>query len=62
MGLVDSAFLRKARKYVIVIILILAGLITPPDAISQIIVSIPLVILYEISIIISRFVEKKKIN
>jgi len=62
MGLVDSIILRNARKYVVVIILILAGLITPPDAISQIIVSIPILILYEISIIMSRIVEKKKIN
>lgn len=62
MGLVDAAFLRKSRKYVIVLILILAALITPPDAISQIIVSIPILILYEISILMSVYVGKKSLT
>ncbi|TDS50725.1 twin-arginine translocase subunit TatC [Myroides indicus] len=59
MGLVSPQFLREYRKYAIVLILILAAVITPPDIISQIIVSIPLLILYEISIYISKFVQKK---
>jgi sec-independent protein translocase protein TatC len=59
MGLVSPQFLREYRKYAIVLILILAAVITPPDVISQIIVSIPLLILYEISIYISKFVQKK---
>ena len=58
-GLFDSAFLRKYRKHAIVIILILAAIITPPDVISQIIVSIPILILYEIGIIVSKRVEKQ---
>ena len=62
MGLVDAAFLRKSRKYVIVIILFLAALITPPDAISQSIVSIPILILYEISILMSVIVAKKSLT
>ncbi|WP_413511948.1 twin-arginine translocase subunit TatC [Myroides odoratus] len=59
LGLVTPEFLREYRKYAIVLILILAAVITPPDVISQIIVSIPLLILYEISIYISKFVQKK---
>jgi len=59
-GLVTPAYLRSARKYAFVIILIVAGIITPPDIISQIIVSFPLVILYEVSIWLSARVEKEK--
>jgi len=59
LGLVNPKFLREYRKYAIVLILIIAAVITPPDIISQIIVSIPLLILYEISIFISKFVQKK---
>lgn len=58
-GLVTPAFLREYRKWALVIILILAAIVTPPDVISQVIVTIPLVILYEISIFISAAVQKK---
>lgn len=59
-GLVTPEGLRKYRKISIVIILVLAAIITPPDVISQIIVAIPLLILYEISIHISKLVIKKE--
>lgn len=59
-GLVTAKFLRDYRKYAIVIILIIAAIVTPPDVISQIIVTIPLWILYEVSIFIALFVSKKK--
>lgn len=59
-GLFDSAFLKKYRKHAIVIILILAAIITPPDVISQLIVSIPILILYEIGIVVSKRVEKQR--
>ena len=58
-GLVTAAFLRRPRRVSYVIILIVAAIITPPDATSQIIVSIPLFLLYEISIFIARRIEKK---
>ena len=58
MGLVTPAFLKKYRKHALVLVLILAAVITPPDVISQIIVAIPILILYEISIKISSIVEK----
>ncbi len=57
-GLLTPKFLRKYRKHSYVILLIIAAIITPPDVISQVIVTIPLVILYEISILISQRVEK----
>jgi sec-independent protein translocase protein TatC len=59
-GLMSPSFLRRNRKYAIVIILILAGIITPPDVISQIICTIPLWLLYEISIWLTAKVEKEK--
>lgn len=58
-GLVSAQFLRDYRKYAIVIILIIAAIVTPPDVISQVIVTIPLWILYEVSIFIAQFVYKK---
>ncbi len=60
LGLVTPEFLKKYRKYAIVLVLILAALITPPDVISQIIVTIPMVILYELSIKISKFIVRKE--
>jgi sec-independent protein translocase protein TatC len=61
-GVVSPAFLRKFRKHSIVVILILSAIITPPDVISQIIVAVPILILYEISILISARVEKNKLK
>jgi sec-independent protein translocase protein TatC len=58
-GLVTPTFLRSARKYAIVIILVVAGVITPPDVISQIIVTLPLILLYEVSIWLSARVAKE---
>jgi sec-independent protein translocase protein TatC len=60
-GLVNPPFLRTYRKHAIIVILILAAIITPPDVISQIIITVPLIILYEISIFISaREVRRKQ--
>ncbi|WP_046755634.1 twin-arginine translocase subunit TatC [Kordia jejudonensis] len=58
LGLITPSFLRKYRKHAIVVVLILAAIITPPDVASQIVVAIPILILYEIGIIISKRVEK----
>ena len=60
MGLVTPEFLKEYRKYALVLVLILAAIITPPDIISQVIVAIPMVILYELSIKISTFIIKKQ--
>lgn len=60
MGLVTPQFLKKYRKYAIVLVLILSAVITPPDIISQIIVAIPMMILYQVSIIISNIIIRKE--
>jgi sec-independent protein translocase protein TatC len=59
-GVVSAAYLRRMRKYAILIMIIVSGAITPPDMLSQIICSIPLIILYEISILLCVKVEKKE--
>lgn len=65
LGIISPQYLINKRKYAIVIIWILAALITPPDPLSQTLVGIPLMLLYEISIIIAKIVarrEHKKLN
>ena len=59
-GLITPEFLKHYRKHALVIVLILAAIITPPDVASQIIVAIPVLILYEISIKVSKIVIKKQ--
>ena len=59
-GVITPAFMRKYRKHAIVVIFIVAAIITPPDVFSQMLVCIPLLILYEVSIGISARVMKKK--
>ena len=59
-GFIDSRYLRKRRKYVIVIIFAVAAILTPPDPITQIGLGIPLLILYELSILSVILIEKKK--
>jgi sec-independent protein translocase protein TatC len=60
LGLVTPTFLRKHRKYAIVLVLIIAAIVTPPDVVSQTIVAIPMLLIYEASIFISVFVVKNK--
>jgi sec-independent protein translocase protein TatC len=59
-GIVNSKFLRKGRKYAIVIIVIISGIITPPDIVSQIVISVPLLLLYEVSIWLTARVEREE--
>jgi sec-independent protein translocase protein TatC len=60
-GIVNAKYLKRVRKYTVVIIFIVAGIITPgPDVISQLAVAIPLLLLYEISIILAARVDKQK--
>jgi sec-independent protein translocase protein TatC len=59
-GLLTPQFLQKYRKHSLVIVLIIAAIITPPDIASQIIVSIPIMILYEIGILVSHRVIKNQ--
>jgi len=59
-GIVTPEFLRTYRKHSIVIILIVAAIVTPPDPLSQMLITIPLYLLFEISILISAGVAKRK--
>ena len=64
LDLVTPEFLRKYWKYAVVIILIVAAIVTPPDVVSQTIVAIPMLLIYEVSILTSKIVivNKKKAN
>lgn len=60
LGILKPQFMRKNRRYAIVIILLIAGIVTPgPDITSQLLLGIPLLILYEISILICKYSQKK---
>ncbi len=58
-GIVDSKYLRERRKYVVVIIFATAAVLTPPDPITQIGLALPLLLLYELSIVTVKLIEKK---
>jgi sec-independent protein translocase protein TatC len=58
-GILTPAFMKKNRKYVLIILLTIAAIITPPDIFSQILVTIPLMVLYEFSIFVSSKIYKK---
>lgn len=58
LGWVDVAQLRAARAYVIVGIFVIAAIITPPDVISQVLLAVPLMLLYELGIIAARSLVK----
>lgn len=59
-GLVTATFLRKYRRHAFIVNLILAAVITPPDVTSQLLVSLPILLLYEISIAVAARVERRK--
>ena len=60
LGILKPSFMRKYRRHAIVIIMILAAVLSPgTDPVSQLVLAVPLVVLYEVSIIISKFSVKK---
>ena len=59
-GIINSEYLRLRRKYVVVIIFAIAAILTPPDPITQIGLALPLLLLYELSILTVKFIEKKE--
>ena len=61
-GFVDAKFLRERRKYIVVIIFAAAALLTPPDPITQFGLAIPLLLLYELSILSVSIIETKNIE
>ncbi len=61
-GIVTPQLMRTYRKHAIVVILVLSAIITPPEVISQILISIPLLFLYEVSIFISKVILREKLK
>jgi sec-independent protein translocase protein TatC len=59
-GIMGAAFMRKYRRHAFLVILIIAAVVTPPDATSMILMTIPLYALYEISILVAYRVDKNK--
>jgi sec-independent protein translocase protein TatC len=61
LGILTAKFMRETRRYAVVVILIIAAVVTPtPDMMTMTVVSIPLFILYEVGIMVSAVVEKRK--
>ena len=61
-GIIKPNFLRKQRRFAVVIIFTVAAIFTPPDVFSQIALAIPLLLLYELSIILCELIEKNKVK
>ncbi|SIA53829.1 Sec-independent protein translocase protein TatCy [Mycobacteroides abscessus subsp. abscessus] len=59
LGIVTPMFLSSIRKYAYFVLLVIAAFITPPELLSHMMVTVPLLLLYELSIFISRFSYKK---
>lgn len=59
-GLLTPEWLSKYRRYAIVIIFVAAAILTPPDAFTQVLLAVPLILLYEISVIVSRVARPRK--
>lgn len=60
LGLIGPGLLKKGRKIAIVLIFLVGALITPPDVTSQIMVAVPMVALYQVSILVSSLIERKR--
>lgn len=59
-GIIDSDFLKKQRRYAVVLVFVIAAVLTPPDVFSQLALAIPGLLLYELSIISVKWIEKKR--
>jgi sec-independent protein translocase protein TatC len=59
-GIIDAQFLKDKRRYAIVFVFVIAAVLTPPDVISQLMLAIPMLLLYELSVFSVRRVEKKR--
>ena len=59
-GMVTAKGLAEKRRYAIVLAFVAAAILTPPDVISQVGLAIPIIVLYEISIVCARMIEKQK--
>lgn len=61
-GIVNSAMMITYRKHAIIVILVLGAMITPPDPFSQILIALPLMLLYQLSIVIAKRIEKRELR
>ena len=59
-GILSPDFMRRQRRYAILLIFIVAAILTPPDVFSQCLMAIPMLLLYEVSIYVSAIAYKKK--
>ncbi len=59
LGIVDAHFLRTKRKYAILLFFVVAAILTPPDVVTQIMMAVPLILLYEVSILGAKMFGKK---
>jgi sec-independent protein translocase protein TatC len=59
-GVIDSAFLKRQRRYAIVLVFVVAAVLTPPDVFSQLALAIPGLLLYELSILSVKYLERKR--
>lgn len=59
-GIIDVVFLKEKRRYAIVFVFIVAAVLTPPDVLSQLMLAVPMILLYELSIFSVGYVEKKR--
>jgi sec-independent protein translocase protein TatC len=59
-GLVTRLQLKRGRRYAIVVAFVIAAVLTPPDVVSQLLLAVPLVLLYEISLVAIWFTERKR--
>jgi len=60
MGIVTPEFLKKKRKYALLLAFVLAAILTPPDVITQLMMAAPLILLYEIGILVAKMARRKK--
>ena len=60
LGLIKAEWLVRGRKIMIVVIFVMAAIITPPDVVSQVMVAVPMIGLFELSILLSRLVGKRR--
>jgi sec-independent protein translocase protein TatC len=60
MGIVTPEFLKKKRKYALLLTFVMAAILTPPDVITQLMMAGPLILLYEIGILVARMARRKK--
>ena len=62
LGIVNYEMLKAYRKYFLVLAFVIGALLTPPDPLSQIMMAVPLLILYEVSVLVTKYFGKKKVE